>query len=264
MDSAFFLVSKIGWLIVQPLSIVALLILLAILTGLAGWRRLAAGSAALSLFLLWLAAFTTLGELAVRHLETRYPVAPALPSGPVSAILVLGGGFDVGVAEGPSGVSLGPGSDRLVEAFILARQHPNAMVIVTGGDGTLSGGKLGDGVLAPRIYGALGLAPERLRTETMSRTTAEHPELVRPILQARLQTDPGTVLLVTSGFHMPRAKAVFDKAGIETLAWPVDLRAREDPPLSLLEGTPVVSLALTSIAVREWLGIIAYRLSGRL
>ena len=264
MDSLFFIASKVFWVLVQPLSLIGLLMAVCILAAVAGWRRLSLISSLFALLVLWLGAFTTLGELAMADLERRYTVAPELPAGPVSAILVLGGGLDPGAAKGPSGFELGPGGDRMIEAFILARRHPEAAIVVTGGDGTLSGGKWGDGALAPTVYEALGLSPDRLLTETQSRSTAEHPDLVRPILRARLETNPGTVLLVTSAFHMPRAKAVFDKAGFETTAWPVDFRARQDPPLNLLTGSPIDSMDLASTAIREWIGIMAYRLTGRI
>ncbi len=266
MDNLFFVASKVFWLAIQPLTVILVLCVLGALFSWAGRQRSATVVIALCALVVWLTAFTTLGEHVIARLEQSYPVAPPLPDAPVTAIIVLGGGVELGASEGPSGFELGPGGDRVIEGFILARRHPDAVVVVTGGNGALASGEAsdGDGARAPRIYAALGLAPDRLLIETQSRSTAEHPGYLRPILDPYLAANPGTVLLVTSAFHMPRAKAVFDKAGFETVAWPVDYRARSEPPLRIFSEFPVTGFSLTAIAMREMIGLVAYRLTGRL
>src|SRR5690606_33501583 len=76
---------------------------------------------------------------------------------------------------------------------------------------------------------------------------------------------PGeTWLLVTSAFHMPRAKALFDKAGFATVPWPVDYRTSGREGISLFADDPEDALSNTTLALREWLGLAAYWLSGRI
>jgi uncharacterized SAM-binding protein YcdF (DUF218 family) len=71
-------------------------------------------------------------------------------------------------------------------------------------------------------------------------------------------------LLVTSAFHMPRSVGLFRKVGFAVEPYPVDWRVggRED----LLTFTNVAGdgLARTDTAVREWMGLVAYRLTGRI
>jgi uncharacterized SAM-binding protein YcdF (DUF218 family) len=75
---------------------------------------------------------------------------------------------------------------------------------------------------------------------------------------------PGELwLLVTSAVHMPRAIGVFRKAGFDIEAYPVDWRTRgwsdaAEPFDQLSSG-----LARTDAATHEWVGLIAYWLSGR-
>jgi uncharacterized SAM-binding protein YcdF (DUF218 family) len=69
--------------------------------------------------------------------------------------------------------------------------------------------------------------------------------------------------LVTSAFHMPRSIGAFRHAGFEVEAYPVDWRSRgwidaASPFDQLSHG-----LARTDVAVHEWSGLIAYRLTGR-
>jgi uncharacterized SAM-binding protein YcdF (DUF218 family) len=70
-------------------------------------------------------------------------------------------------------------------------------------------------------------------------------------------------LLVTSAYHMPRAIGTFRRVGFAVEAYPVDYRTRgiEDlarPFPNLGEG-----LRRGDIAMREWVGLLMYRLAGR-
>ncbi len=70
-------------------------------------------------------------------------------------------------------------------------------------------------------------------------------------------------LLVTSGYHMPRAIGVFRRAGFEVEPFPVDWRTRGSvdalrPFMSVGDG-----LRRTDTAVREWVGLFVYWLTGR-
>ncbi|TIU18533.1 MAG: YdcF family protein, partial [Mesorhizobium sp.] len=79
----------------------------------------------------------------------------------------------------------------------------------------------GDAETAPRLFAALGVTADRLILENRSRNTYENAVFTRELVTPK----PGeTWLLVTSAFHMPRAKALFDKAGFATVPWPVDYR----------------------------------------
>jgi uncharacterized SAM-binding protein YcdF (DUF218 family) len=69
-------------------------------------------------------------------------------------------------------------------------------------------------------------------------------------------------LLVTSAIHMPRSVGVFRRAGWTITAYPVDyitgMRERFRLDLDFGEG-----LSLTSFALKEWVGLVAYWLLDR-
>jgi uncharacterized SAM-binding protein YcdF (DUF218 family) len=46
--------------------------------------------------------------------------------------------------------------------------------------------------------------------------------------------------------------------------WPVDYRTSGREGIGLMRDNPVDSLQTTTVAVREWLGLFAYFLSGRI
>ncbi|TIT48387.1 MAG: YdcF family protein, partial [Mesorhizobium sp.] len=151
--------------------------------------------------------------------------------------------------------------DRMVETAILARRFPQAKVVVSGGNGSLFFDGEGDADTAPRLLEALGVPADRLILEDKSRNTYENAVFSRELVKPK----PGeTWLLVTSAFHMPRAKALFDKAGFPTVPWPVDYRTSGKEGIGLFRDNPSDSLQATTMAVREWIGLLAYWVSGRI
>lgn len=255
----FFYLSKIFWFFIQPLNLAIFLLLAGLLAALVGRRRLAVTGSALAFFILALSAWTSLGAMMLTPLEQRFP-RPPLPA-KVDGIVVLGGGFEGAINLARGGYELNAGGDRMVEAAVLARRFPEAKVVVSGGNGELFLDGEGDATTAPRLLGALGVAPERLILESKSRNTYENAVFTKALVTPK----PGeTWLLVTSAFHMPRAKALFDKAGLPTVPWPVDYRTSGKEGIGLFRDNPADSLQATTTATREWIGLVAYWLSGRI
>lgn len=256
----FFTLSKIFWFFAQPLNFAILLTALTFILLTGRWRRLAMVAAAGSFLILALGAWTSLGALMIHPLEDRFARPPALPQ-KVDGIIVLGGGFEGGVNLVRGGYELNASGDRFVEAAILARLHPEAKVVVTGGSGTLLLHGEADGVTAPRLLTALGVAPERLVLESKSRNTYENAVFTKEMVAAR----PGeTWLLITSAFHMPRSMGLFRKAGFEVVPWPADYRASGVEGIGMAQDNPQDSLQNMTIAMREWMGLFVYWMTGRI
>ena len=95
------------------------------------------------------------------------------------------------------------------------------------------------------------------------------PPLLRGVIiktKALVDPKPGQRwLLVTSAWHMPRAMAAFRKAGFQVEPWPVDYRTAgwSDAFHLFPFESPAQGLRQLDLAVHEWLGLLAYRLSGR-
>ena len=71
-------------------------------------------------------------------------------------------------------------------------------------------------------------------------------------------------LLVTSAFHMPRAMGVFRTLHFAVEPCPVDWRLEGRKSLTHFPNQADEGLQYTNLAVREWLGLFAYRLAGRI
>jgi uncharacterized SAM-binding protein YcdF (DUF218 family) len=256
----FFYLSKIFWFVAQPLNLAIFVLLAGIAAGVLGRRRLFGAGAVIAFLILGLSTWTSFGAVIITPLEERFQRPAQVPE-KVDGIVVLGGGLEGAINLARGGYEMNASGDRFVEAAILARRYPNARIVVTGGMGTLVLQGEGDGVTAPRLLEALGVEPHRLILESDSRNTHENAVFTKRLVAPAAGE---TWLLVTSAFHMPRSKALFDKAGFATVPWPVDYRTSGREGVSLFADNPIDSLQTTTLAVREWIGLFAYWLSGRI
>ncbi|KAK0329552.1 hypothetical protein LTR94_036327, partial [Friedmanniomyces endolithicus] len=93
----------------------------------------------------------------------------------------------------------------------------------------------------------------------LSRNTRENAEFSRDIVKPK----PGERwLLVTSAYHMPRSMGLFRKAGFPVEAYPVDWKVGTKEDLFEFHLMAKNGLQLIDTGVREWVGLIAYRLNG--
>jgi uncharacterized SAM-binding protein YcdF (DUF218 family) len=110
------------------------------------------------------------------------------------------------------------------------------------------------------VFDSLGIDRSRLIIERNSRNTLENAEFSKAIANPKRGE---RWLLVTSAFHMPRAVGLFRKAGFPVEPYPVDWRTGDKSDLASFAMAATDGLLKTDIAVREWIGLIAYRLNGK-
>lgn len=254
-----FIAAKLLAFLTQPLAWVALLMLVAVL--MVGRRPRASqrlGVAAIVLLLLL--GWEPLPDALIRQLEARHPAVPASADlNHYAGVVVLGGALEPAyVWTQPGQSALNDAAERMTEVLPLLRRQPALRVLFTGGEGELFGGALSEAQRAERFFIAQGIPSQQLRFESVSRTTHENALLSKSMPGV----DPAQPwLLLTSAWHMPRAMASFQKEGWNVRAFPVDFRAGSATPwtqYSMNQGARKWKLAL-----HEWLGLLAYRLSGR-
>jgi len=260
----FFYLAKALWFLLQPSTLIALLIgygAILIWTGWARWGRRFVTSGAI---LLLLAGLSPLGNALILPLEDRFPRAdldtPPLPTG----FIILGGAEDrlVGRARGVS--ALNEAAERLVDAAVLFRRYPEARIAFSGGDAGILYKSDSEAEGAGSLLTALGVPPDRLILEAKSRDTYENAAFLKEELTRSGELSPGKRwLLITSAYHMPRAMGAFRKAGFAIEAWPVDYRTRGRADLTRPFDKVSEGLRRVDAATREWLGLLAYWLMGR-
>lgn len=254
-----FLVSKVFWLLAQPLSLIFVLLLLSYIFGGAGFRRLHGALSGIAATLFFFTLFTSCGAVMLQVLENRITRPASLPAD-LSCILILGGAFENEVIAGRGGMEFNQAADRFIEGLKLAQAHPAAKILVSGGDGSFSGTYDGDAQTSIAFFSTFGISPDRIIREDQSRTTFENAANTKHVLD---DNGLSNCALITSAFHMPRSVGLFRKLGIPVTPWPVDYRTSGQLTLGPDFSQPSLNAQLTTTAMREWTGLIAYYVSGR-
>lgn len=255
----FFLLSKTLGTMLLPINFLIGAGLLGAILLLSRYAVLGRRLLAISAVLLALCGFSPLGTLLLLPLEQRFPPWDASRGAP-DGIVVLGGGIEPDLSAAHGRPILDHAGDRLVAAAELARQYPNARIVYSGGNANLIGdnsAKEADYALS--MLEDLGVPKTRLTAERLSRNTVENAEFAKTVANPKQGEH---WLLVTSAFHMPRSIGLFRKAGFKVEAYPVDWRASRSKVFSF-SSVAMNGLERTEVAMREWIGLAAYRLTGK-
>ncbi|MGE0750146.1 MAG: YdcF family protein [Variibacter sp.] len=257
----FFVASKVIGFLLTPSNFLVLCVACgALLLGtrfVRAGRRLVFRAAALLL----ICGLSPLGNWLIWPLEHRFPPWTQGNGAPPRGVIVLGGGVEPLLYERGPQSTLNEAAERVTAVVDLARRYPDLRIILSGGDGALIfTSRHSESETTVALLESLGVARERITIEDDSRTTSENADFVRSATAAK----PGDRwLLVTSASHMPRAVGVFRKAGLAVEAYPVDYRTPPTGAFLLPFRKITAGLSQTDAAVHEWLGLVAYRLSGR-
>lgn len=253
----FFLASKLFWLVAQPISIVFLLMLVAVLAVSRGRKTLALVALVFGLLVQGTVSFTNFGYLVIQPLEDSFAV-PVSPPERVDAIIMLGGATLERPSSARQTAELNEAGDRLTTTLWLARKYPDAKIVISGGSGALSDEGEAEARTAERFFLAFGIAPDRLVLEGASRNTEENVAFTKGLLG-----EASSIVLVTSAYHMPRSVGIFEKAGISVIPWPTDYRTPGPREPSFDIANPVQNLNVSTIAIKEWVGLLVYNLTGK-
>jgi uncharacterized SAM-binding protein YcdF (DUF218 family) len=220
----------------------------------AGWRI-----AVTALILLGIAGWSPFGNAIILPLEERFPPWDAARGAP-AGIISLGGALDTVVSPVRGEVALNEAAERMTAIAELARRFPKARIVFSGGSGRIIFDGVSEASLAARLFASFGIAKKRIALEDKSRDTDENGRFTKELVQPK----PGERwLLVTSAHHMPRAIGVFRAAGFPVEAFPVDYRTRGAVDLLRPFATLGDGLRRTDTAMREWVGLLIYRIVGR-
>jgi len=255
----FFTASKIFWFVAEPVSLAIVVGVLGILLGFTRFAR--AGRAVMAGAIIVLAAglLTPLGAVLLRPLEERFPPPPADIPAP-AGIIVLGGAVDTEKSEARGQIYFRPDAARMTAGVELARRYPSARLVFTGGSGGLLGEGPAEAIGARKLWLSLGVPEERMMFEAKSRNTWENALFTRDLVKPK----PGeTWLLVTSAWHMPRSVGIFQHLGFDVIPYPVAYRTFGDARDFLRPTRVFDKVIMLDYGVREWVGLLAYRLAGK-
>lgn len=255
----FFALSKIAALFLKPLVWVAILLIASLLLRYKHARS-SRRCAVFAILTVVLFSNPILLRVALRAWEI-----PAIPVEQLDISYQLGivlGGYSNSLRSAPDKLVLGSDANRLTDAIRLYKTGKIKKLLLTGGTGAFFGKGVSEAPLAKQFLLDLGIPHADILVEAGSRNTNENAMFTAKLLSA--EQKQRTSLLVTSAFHMRRARACFRKAGISVQPYATDLRGNEVIYSSFRDFLPDSwVLWQWEFLLREWAGTIAYRVTGR-
>jgi uncharacterized SAM-binding protein YcdF (DUF218 family) len=255
----FFVVSKVIGFLVLPSNDMLALGLIGLALTFARCPRAGRGLMAASLIMFAGFGLLPLGKLLITPLEERFPPWDAARGAP-DGIVVLGGAIDPEFVPARRASALNEAAERITVIAELAREYPAAGILYSGGNGSLVPRGGSEAQIGAALFETFGVPARRLILEDQSRNTAENAEFSLRLAAPK----PGERwLLVTSAYHIPRSIGAFRKAGFAVEAYPVDYRVTGTADLWIPFDAAAAGLRRTDTAAREWMGLLAYWLTGR-
>lgn len=249
----FFELSKIAWVLIEPLNLLTLLLAVACVQMWSGHAKHAKYIVTSVVALLLTITVLPIGDALLHPLEQRFGPPERLPTR-VDGIILLGGAQMPLLTRAYGQAALNGAAETMTTFLALARTYPAAKLVFSGESGDILNQDVSEADTVKLFLEQQGFDKNRVLYETRSRNTYENAvfskELAKP--------GKGQVwLLVTSASHMPRSVGVFRKADWKVTPVPCDFNAL--PTLRPFQRLSVrESLLPLTLGFREWFGLIAY------
>jgi uncharacterized SAM-binding protein YcdF (DUF218 family) len=118
-------------------------------------------------------------------------------------------------------------ADRLLEAVKLYESGQAKKIILSGGSGMLLKPDEKESAFVRKTLTQIGVYEKNILVEDSSRNTFENAQYTSKLIK-RTWPVPGKFILITSAFHMRRAKACFEKTGLDIDYYRVDFQVDDD------------------------------------
>ena len=244
-------IHKILPTVFSPLGLIILLLLVSLLGASRKW-------AAAALAVLIACATPVTSDWLWQSLERGSELKDAGQAPKAEAVVVLSGMLRP-VARGDEfAYEWTEAADRIFAGIKLIEAGASELLILTRGQQPWSHGQPEGDYLAGVARGR-GIAAEVIRLTPKVENTAQEARAVSQMLPKDAH-----ILLVTSAFHMPRARDVFEAEGLRVTPWPVDFRTtlRDWTPMDFIPSAG--ALSGTSSAIREYIGRLYYAVRHRI
>jgi len=151
--------------------------------------------------------------------------------------------------------------DRLLHGMELYKTGKAKKMMLVGGSGSIAKPNEKEALILFNFLVKLGIPQKDIIVESASKNTHENAINTTKILNETYKN--GSFILVTSGYHMPRAKRCFKKTGLIITPFSVDQYAgprKYELDHLLIPDAQV--LFKWNMLVHEWTGFIIYKLMG--
>ena len=258
------IISRGSWLILQPSNFLILLLILSFIGILlkqhnSHWYKISIRVNLTTLFIISLISFTNLASWIMWPLEARFAEFNKISmSEKYSGIIVLAGAERTIISTHLNQPTFSNAGERLYQTVNVARKFPYLPLIHSGGV-IRNPSVWSENDVAEKFFHNNEIDLSRIRFDAQSYNTFTNAIESKKLFKAN---EDQKWLLIKSAYHMPRAVGAFQEANINIHPYPVDYRT----PLkyySFFRLSMSENFRTFDLAIHEYLGLIAYYLSGR-
>jgi len=189
----------------------------------------------------------------MKQVEGEYEYGKFENKNKADAIVVLSGIMRINEFDNDYNIEWGD-ADRFFKGIELYNFNKSNILVFTGGKSPYNKTKISEGKILKEYAIRFGVNEEDILITKEVLNTSDESYAVRDLIGNKK-----TIILVTSAFHMSRAKSLFEKQGHIVIPYKVDFRT--SPKLSWHFIDFIASsegLRRTEIALREVLGRLYY------
>jgi uncharacterized SAM-binding protein YcdF (DUF218 family) len=212
--------------------------------------------------ILWLFSTPIASDGLMRAAEGWSVRQPAAAASNADAIVVLSGTRHL--APGPAAVTEWNSADRFDGGVELMQARKAPLLVFNGAWSPLHPTVETEGETLVRIARSLGIGADSVVTTDRVGTTSEEASAVARLLKAYGigNANKPRILLVTSAYHMRRARLLFERADMAVTPFPVDFQVPAEAPIGVLNFVPSgTALRQSEVALRELYAWVFYRIA---
>lgn len=252
----FFVLSKVLFIFILPLTWIVVCLFFALFSKRADRKKKCLLAAII--LLLFFSNEAILQLVCVKYQPTANTQVDTATT-PYSCGILLGG---MGSADKYDRGYFTENSDRFIQTLALWQQGKIKYILVSGGNGTLNERNYREGDFLRAQLLRMNVPDSVILNENAANNTFENAVYCKRILDS-LQLAPPYVL-ITSATHMPRSEQVYTKAGLQIVPYPCNyLIANKKLTWDKWLLPDTRSLYLWNKLIKEWVGIAAYKITGK-
>ncbi|WP_316809079.1 YdcF family protein [Pedobacter agri] len=185
---------------------------------------------------------------------------PDYPAPKIYDVGIVLGGYS-GYNERNKKIEFGSSGDRLFQAIDLYKQGRIKKILLSSGSANLLDTTQKEADLTLPFLRQIGIPDSSIIIENLSRNTIENAKNSLSIIEK--QKPGSTVLVITSAWHIPRSKIIFDRFSKSELDYyPTDFWGKTEYDFADFVVPSASAMQASEQLIKEWVGYVVDRIRG--
>lgn len=175
--------------------------------------------------------------------------------------IVLGGFANLETPYDSDRLNLGLAANRLSQTIDLYHQGIIKKIVLSGGNGNVFGNQENEAINTAAYLRRIRIPESDIIIDEKSRNTYENFKYSKELLKTGNKS--ANILVITSAFHVPRSRLLAKKTGLNCDFFPTDFYYEDWELTPSKTFIPDVDrIKMWQVMIKEWFGLVAYKLKG--